>query len=104
MYPSKQKYNPSSCVYSSKFFRVFFHPSQKASLEISISKKYFRLAVSRNQQKRRIREIFRKESLLKVFDGGVIFSVFSPFGELSYARAEEEIKLASIEFLKKHKK
>ncbi len=90
----------SSC----KYFRIFYKPCKKPSLEISISKKYYRLAVNRNKVKRRIKEIFRQNSLLKVFGGEVVFSVFSPFGELSYERAEEEIKSVSKEFLKKYRK
>ena len=90
---SKKKTNALRCVYSSKFFRIFYKPSKKNSLEISISKRFFRLAVDRNRTKRRIKEIFRALPT-KVFDGVIVFSVFSPFGELSYQEALKEISAA----------
>ena len=83
---NSKKINALKCVYSSKFFRIFYRPSKKNSLEISISKKFFRLAVERNKTKRRIKEIFRALPT-KVFDGIIVFSVFRPFGELSYQEA-----------------
>ena len=90
---SKKKINALKCVYSSKFFRIFYKPSKTNSLEISISKKFFRLAVDRNKIKRRIKEILRAIPT-KVFDGIIVFSVFSPFGELSYQEASKEISAA----------
>ena len=54
---SNKKFNSFNCIYSSKNFRLFYKPSSKSGLEISISKKYFRLAVKRNKIKRRLRSI-----------------------------------------------
>ena len=88
---SNQKFNSFSCIYSSKNFRLFYKPSSKSGLEISISKKYFRLAVKRNKIKRQIKEIFRSLNIIIPKDGVVIFSVFRPFGELSYEKALLEV-------------
>ena len=63
-------------------------------LEISISKKFYRLAVERNKIKRKIKEIFRDESLDDLVGGILVFSVFKPFGELSYKDASDKIKSA----------
>ena len=69
--------------------------SQKfASLECLYSCKFFRLAVERNKTKRRIKEIFRKLSI-DMPDGILVFSVFRPFGELSYEEAVMEISSAA---------
>ena len=79
--------------YSSKNFRLFYKCSESSGLEISISKKFFKFAVERNKIKRRIREIFRRDSLhAKGFV--IVFSVFKPFAGLSYKRARVEIKNA----------
>ena len=59
-------------------------------MEISVSKKFFKLAVERNKIKRRIREIFRRGQLC-TSNGVIIFSVFKPFAELSYKEAQNEI-------------
>ena len=88
---SNQKFNSFNCIYSSKNFRLFYKPSSKSGLEISISKKYFRLAVKRNKIKRQIKEIFRSLNIVIPRDGVVIFSVFRPFGELSYEKALLEV-------------
>ena len=92
---SNQKFNSYNCIYSSKNFRLFYKPSSKSGLEISISKKYFRLAVKRNKIKRHIKEIFRSLNIVIPSDGIVIFSVFRPFGELSYEEAVMEISSAA---------
>ncbi len=76
--------------YSSKNFRLFYKRSKPAGLEISISRKFFKLAVERNKIKRRIKEIFRRDSL-HAASGVIIFSVFQPFAELSYEEARDEI-------------
>ena len=76
--------------YSSKNFRLFYKRSESSGLEISISKKFFKLAVERNKIKRRIREIFRRDSL-HVKGVVIVFSVFKPFAELSYEEARSEI-------------
>ena len=87
---SIQKFASLECLYSCKFFRIFYKRSKNNGLEISISKKFFRLAVERNKTKRRIKEIFRKLSI-DMPDGILVFSVFRPFGELSYEKALLEI-------------
>lgn len=79
-----------TCFYSSKNFRLFYRQSDSVGLEISISKKFFKLAVERNKIKRRIREIFRRSQLC-TSNGIIIFSVFKPFAELSYNEAQNEI-------------
>ena len=98
----RQKNNSLNCLYSSKYFRVFQkdymggvdqNPNQPR-LEISISKKFYRLAVERNKIKRKIKEIFRDESLDDLVGGILVFSVFKPFGELSYKDASDKIKSA----------
>ena len=88
-----QKFGSLECIYSCKFFRVFYKHSNKDSIEISISKKFFKLAVERNKIKRRIKEIFRELSL-KTLDGTIVFSVFQPFGKLSYKEAVIEVSAA----------
>lgn len=79
-----------TCFYSSKNFRLFYRQSDSVGLEISISKKFFKLAVERNKIKRRIKEIFRRSQLC-TSNGIIIFSVFKPFAELSYNEAQNEI-------------
>ena len=86
-----QKFNSFNCIYSSKYFRLFYKSSSKSGLEVSISKKYFRLAVKRNRIKRQIKEIFRSLNIVIPGNGVVIFSVFRPFGELSYEKALLEV-------------
>ena len=92
---SNQKFNSFNCVYSSKNFRLFYKPSSKGGLEISISKKYFRLAVKRNKIKRQVKEIFRSLDIVIPRGVVVIFSVFRPFGELSYEKALLEVDEAA---------
>lgn len=67
-------------------------------MEISISKKYFKLAVERNKIKRQIKEIFRSASGDMPREGVVVFSVFRPYGELSYESASLEIASAIKKF------
>jgi len=86
-----QKLNSLKRLYSSKYFRVFYKPSSKNGLEISISKKYFKLAVERNKIKRQIKEIFRSVAGGMPIEGVIVFSVFRPYGELSYKKASLEI-------------
>ena len=90
---SNQQFASLECLYSCKFFRIFYKRSKNSGFEISISKKFFRLAVERNKTKRRIKEIFRKLSI-EVPGGILVFSVFRPFGELSYEEAVIEISSA----------
>ena len=79
-------------------------PMEKSLLQISISKKNFNKAVERNKLKRRIREIFRKSSFVGLEKGMVVFSVFKPFGELSYSNAVLEIESAVKLFMSKKNK
>ena len=96
---SRQKYNSLDLMYSCKSFRLFYKESKITGLEISISKKFFKLAVERNKIKRRIKEIFRKKSLLDLTGGVIVFSVFRPFGELSYSEALVQIESAVKSFV-----
>ena len=89
------------CVYSSRYFRIFLKDSVSKNIEISISKKNFKLSVDRNSIKRKIREIYRTNNFLSKFSGHIVFSVFRPFGELSYAQAKVEIEKGMAFFLKK---
>ena len=95
---SGQKLNTLKRLYSSKYFRIFYKPSIKKGLEISISKKYFKLAVERNKIKRQIKEIFRSASGDMPREGVIVFSVFRPYGELSYKSASLEIASAIKNF------
>ena len=95
---SSQKLNSLKRLYSSKYFRVFYKPSIKNGLEISISKKYFKLAVERNKIKRQIKEIFRSMVDEMPPEGVVVFSVFRPYAELSYKHASLEIASAVKNF------
>ena len=88
---SRQQYNSLNLIHTCKYFRLFFKESKKIGLEISISKKNFKHAVDRNKIKRRIKEIFREKSLLDSVDGVIVFSVFRPFGELSYSDALKKV-------------
>ena len=69
---------------------MFFLKDDKESLRISISKKNFKLAVSRNLVKRHIKEIFRINEL-KVEGGCFLVFVFAPFSKLKYSEASVEI-------------
>ena len=93
-----QKYNPQKQVFTSKHFRLFYINQEGPGIEISISKKFYKLAVERNKIRRKIKEIFRNESLFDLYDGIVIFTVFRPFGELSYKEASNKIKSAVKSF------
>ena len=101
---AKHKYTNMELFYSSKNFRLFFKPTNRNILQISISKKNFNKAVERNKIKRRIREIFRKNSFINIINGMVVFSVFKPFGELSYSNAVLEIESAVKLFMSKKNK
>ena len=86
-------------LYSCKHFRIF-KKINSCGLEISISKKYFKLAVDRNFIKRRVKEIIRQNNYDFFNTDGFVFSVFRPFAELSYENADKEIQEA-IEEIKK---
>ena len=93
---SKQKNQFESLerLYSCKYFRLFLKTSNKNEIQISISKKFFKLAVDRNKIKRQIKEIYRSLPSGCHMKGVVVFSVFRPFAELSYMQAEAEIATA----------
>ena len=101
---AKNKYADMELFYSSKNFRLFFKPMEKSLLQISISKKNFGKAVERNKIKRRVREIFRRGSVLNFVNGMIVFSVFKPFGELSYSNAVLEVESAVKLFASKKNK
>ena len=100
MSKSRQNINSLECVFSSKYFRIFYSPESKNTLKISISKKFFKLAVERNKIKRRVKEIFRTLSEDVPGSGVIVFSVFRPFRELSYADALIEIGSAVKSFMR----
>ena len=95
---TRQKYNSLECLYSSKYFRLFYKKADDRGLEISISKKFYALAVERNRIRRKIKEIFRTKSLSDLVGGVVVFSVFKPFAELSYKEASDKIENAMRSF------
>ena len=95
----KKKNQELHKLYSCKHFRIF-KKINSCGLEISISKKYFKLAVDRNKIKRRVKEITRKNDYSDFLSNGFVFSVFRPFAELSYESANIEIQEA-IEEIKK---
>ena len=70
---------------------MFCKELKKSGLEITIVKKNVKHAVDRKKIKRRIKEIFREKSLLDSVDGVIVFSVFRPFGELSYSDALKKV-------------
>ena len=100
---SKQKNQFESLerLYSCKYFRIFHKTSNKNQIQISISKKFFKLAVERNKIKRQIKEIYRALPDEVLLEGVLVFSVFRPFGELSYGVASSEIAAAFESILKK---
>ena len=89
----KKKNQELHKLYSCKHFRNF-KKINSCGLEISISKKYFKLAVDRNFIKRRIKEIIRQNSFDFFHTDGFVFSVFRPFAELSYQQADKEVCMA----------
>ena len=100
---SKQKNQFESLerLYSCKYFRIFHKTSNINQIQISISKKFFKLAVERNKIKRQIKEIYRALPDEVLLEGVLVFSVFRPFGELSYGVASSEIAAAFESILKK---
>ena len=91
---SGQNFKSLVLVNSNKYFRLFFKESSVPGLEISISKKFFKLAVKRNKIKRIIKDIIRKKSLLVNVEGVIVFSVFGPFEKLTYLEASKKIESA----------
>jgi len=80
-------------LYSCKYFRIF-KKNKSCGLDVSVSKRYFKLAVDRNFIKRRIKEIIRQNSFDFFHTDGFVFSVFRPFAELSYQQADKEVCMA----------
>ena len=76
--------------YSSKNLRIFFVEDGRADLRIVVSKKSFRLAVTRNKIKRRVKEIFKNNDLF-FYTGSLVLIVYKPFTEISYEEASVEI-------------
>ena len=95
-----KKKNPNlTKLFSSKSFRIL-KKDNGDGFEVSISKKYFKLAVDRNKIKRRIKDIIRKNGYSDFLSNGFVFSVFRPFAELSYENADKEIQEAIKEIKK----
>ena len=80
----------SKHFYSSKNLRIFFVEDGRAGLRIVVSKKSFRLAVTRNKIKRRVKEIFKNNDLF-LYTGSFVLIVYKPFTEISYEEASVEI-------------
>ena len=76
--------------YSSKNLRIFFIEDGRTDLRIVVSKKNFRLAVTRNKIKRRVKEIFKNNNLF-LHTGSFVLIVYKPFTEISYEEASVEI-------------
>lgn len=98
MSSSRQNFKSLVLITSNEYFRLFFKESDAPGLEISISKKFFKLAVKRNRIKRIIKDVIRKKSLLVNVEGVIVFSVFAPFEELTYLEASRKIEFAMINF------
>ena len=89
-----KKKNPNlTRLFSCKSFRIL-KKDNGHGFEVSISKKYFKLAVDRNLMKRRIKEIIRQNNYDFFNTDGFVFSVFRPFAELSYQQADKEVCIA----------
>ena len=76
--------------HSSKNLRIFFVEDGRGDLRIVVSKKSFRLAVTRNKIKRRVKEIFKNNDLF-FYTGSLVLIVYKPFAEISYEEASVEI-------------
>ena len=82
--------SPAIHFYKSKNLRIFFVEDGKNELRIVVSKKNFRLAVTRNKIKRRVKEIFRNNHL-SIDGGSFVFVAHKPLVELSFKEASVEI-------------
>ena len=80
----------SKHLYSSKNLRIFFVEDGRTDLRIVVSKKNFRLAVTRNKIKRRVKEIFKNNNIF-LNTGSFVLIVYKPFTEISYEEASVEI-------------
>ena len=70
--------------------KIFFVEDGKTDLRIVVSKKNFKLAVTRNKVKRRVKEIFKNNHLF--FNrGSFVLIAYKPFAELSFKEASFEI-------------
>ena len=82
--------SPSKHFHTSKNLRIFFVEDNKKDLRIVVSKKIFKLAVTRNKIKRRVKEIFKNNHLF-FNNGSFVFVAYKPFAELSFKEASVEI-------------
>ena len=80
----------SKHFHASKNLRIFFVKDCKTGLRIVVSKKNFRLAVTRNKIKRRVKEIFNINNLF-LYTGSFVLIVYKPFTKISYEEASVEI-------------
>jgi len=86
-----KKKNPNlTKLFSCKNFRIL-KKDNGGGFEVSISKKYFKLAVDRNKIKRRVKEIIRKNGYSDFLSNGFVFSVFSLLQ--SYHMMKHEVKI-----------
>ena len=78
-------------VFSNKYFRIFKKSVSSNGLEISISKKYFKLAVDRNTSKRRIKEIVRQNGLGDVLVVIMFFLYLGPLQSYHICRQRQKL-------------
>ena len=76
--------------HTSKNLRIFFIDDGAPGLRIVVSKKNFKLAVTRNKIKRQVKEIFKNNSLL-LKKGSFVLIAYESFVELSFKEASVEI-------------
>lgn len=76
--------------HTSKNLRIFFIDGGAPGLRIVVSKKNFKLAVTRNKIKRQIKEIFKNNSLF-LNKGSFVLIAYRSFVELSFKEASVEI-------------
>lgn len=76
--------------HTSKNLRIFFIDGGAPGLRIVVSKKIFKLAVTRNKIKRQIKEIFKNNGLF-LNKGSFVLIAYRSFVELSFKEASVEI-------------
>ena len=76
--------------HTSKNLRIFFINDGAPKLRIVVSKKNFKLAVTRNKIKRQVKEIFKNNGLL-LKKGSFVLIAYKSFVELSFKEASVEI-------------
>ena len=76
--------------HTSKNLRIFFIDDGAPGLRIVVSKKNFKLAVTRNKIKRQVKEIFKNNGLL-LKKGSFVLIAYKSFVELSFKEASVEI-------------